>query len=285
MRLVRCSILLALLTVSLFPHLSAGAQEEPVVPPDIRAHLRPGWERALYARLPIGPNGRQVEMQASHHKVPEDTAPLHPIPFLADFYLRQHGKLQRVHSVAFTVEATNVTATVKWLHPRTHRGPIVLLHSVISDGDCSNLILFPNGIEGKALLQEFIGGGEGGGDGTCYDFDQVDRAGGMIVLEQSNVGSREWTERYTWNGQEFATRSKPYFVIAASSKTRAEAETFRKSRKFLEGSVILSSDYYPGLKPGYFIVLAGRFENRRDADTMQTSLRQEGVPSYIRNAY
>lgn len=143
-----------------------------------------------------------------------------------------------------------------------------------------HVFAFPDGAEKAAIHQTFGYGGDRSG-GSTLDFDAVNALGKMTVLENWFDGNKEGLRRYPWDGVEFADRSRPYFVIAASVKTRTEAEAFVKNHTGLEDSQIRSSGHYPKLTPGFFIIIVWRCANLKDAKDR----RKEEPEWYIKRAY
>jgi hypothetical protein len=98
------------------------------------------------------------------------------------------------------------------------------------------------------------------------------------------VGARR-TRLYPWDGVEFTDRSAPYFIIAASVKTRVEAEEFIRQRKLGGEAEIRPSGHYPKLTPGYFIVVLARGQNAKDATKVVARYQKDGIPCYAKRAF
>jgi len=267
-------------------------------PADVQAKMRPGGVSLRFGQAPIGLDRQQVLLHV--YVVPKSLTtaggvPLHradiqsgtSLPmsqFYLDLLIREKGLLRRLNTVSFEEDGDVNASRVRWLEPKTRRGPVLLLRFGVGDIGEWHLFAFPKGVERAAVQKVFAFSGDQDSMNTLH-FDAVDAHGKMTVLEEWSEGDKEGVNRYPWNGVEFEDRTKPYFIIAASVKTRVGAKTFVQHHKGLEDSEIRSSNHYPGLLPGYFIVIATRFEKQADAQIYAKEARKEGTACYVRRAF
>jgi hypothetical protein len=85
---------------------------------------------------------------------------------------------------------------------------------------------------------------------------------------------------------EFKDSSRPYFVIAATVKTRtAAAEFIRKHKLNLCESEVRPSGHYPKLRAGYYIVILARLENQTEAAKIAVDYQKRGISCDVKRAF
>lgn len=209
---------------------------------------------------------------------------LKPSPFHLDVFARDNG-WKLLNSVTFQ-ETTDVRdVETRWLHPQSRRGPVVMLRSTY-DAHWSGwrLITFPQGLRGKAYVQQFGSGGEGG-IGVFSRFDRTDARGVMRVEEEefSYINDRREKHFYNWNGTQFADPAR-YFLIAATTKTEEEAAAFVKRHK-LNGAFVHWTDDFALLRHGYAVVILGRYSSVEAARKAQKTVRGRDFKTYVKRAF
>jgi len=263
-------------------------------PADIRAAMRSGGISQRFAQAPIGLERRQALLHV--YTVPQSPATksngtdmesgtwMHRSRFYLDLFLREKGRLKRLNTVSFEEEGQVNGSLLRWLEPKNHRGPVLLLRFSGMDGGAWHLFAFPEGVERAVVQKTFIFGGDRESS-VAQEFDAMDSHGRMMVVEEWTEGNKKGVDRYTWDGVEFADRTRPYFVIAASMKTHAEAEAFVQHHKDMGDCEIRPSDHYARLTPGYFIVIACRFEKLAEAQDFVKDLPKGGTDCYVKRAF
>lgn len=273
---------------------------------EIRAVMSPGGISLRHETRKIGaedvvlhlyvvPKGRgpyaPVQPEPGHEKKPitrEDITvgpSLVASPFFLDLFTRSgSGKLTRLHSIRFTEEGDVNKIVTKWLQPARRRGPILALHFGATHWHTWWLIVFPQGFRGEPLVQSFLWGGEGE-EYLFQRLDQIDKRGFMLVEEEWGRGGKRGTRFYHWDGTRFVDRSSPYFIIAASVKTRAEAKAFKKRKTLGDIAEVDSSSQYKRLAPDLFIVILGRYQDRCEAAEDAAWYRREGIACYVKRAF
>ena len=205
--------------------------------------------------------------------------------FTLALFMREKGKLKRLNSVQF-IEGANVdeVATL-WLEPKRQRGPIIVLHFSLGDGDESVLFVFPKGLTGEPTVQVF-GWTLDGEHCRSPRFDRVDKRGFLLIREEWDDGRKSPTPVYKWDGVEFKDSSRPYFVIAATVKIRTAATEFiRKHKLNLHESEIRPSGHYPKLTAGYYIVILERFKSQKEATKIAAEYQKDGITCYVKRAF
>lgn len=283
----------------LFSKLAFGAP----IPAEIQSQMRRG---ALSLRFetrnigpksaPIGlhlsvvPTGRDVKslesIGATAPKGPITRAelrelpqPLLPSPFTLDLFARQNGRWRRINSVTFSQTKDLQNIETRWLDPKTKTKPVLALHFGYTHWHEWEILTFHNGLARPAHAQTFFWGGEGEWDYQSQNLDRTDSNGKMIIAEsegssapdgKSGVVSRRI---YRFDGREWRDFAARYFVIAASLKTRADAEKALKTIGFGE---IRPSAHYSKLQPGYFVIILARFVSLKNANQRAAEIRRDG---------
>lgn len=288
---------------------SCSAQEMPDLPaaPAAIQKLMPAHAiSVLCGEFPIGPNGTKVlvhvygalaaksksssavESPLDHPLNREDLLSSVPMPkcrFTVEFLEQKGSTFNRLNSTAFnSVDPVN-HIVIKWLDPKTHKGPVVAIHTGATHWLGWQLIIFPDGVYKPATLQYFGYGGERDA-GNMVSLDQLDSNGQMTVHDKWYEDDKAGERVHPWDGVEFADRSRPYFVILASLKTRAEADAFCEAYPSADGAPeVRPSSHYPKLKPGFYILIANRFDGINDAEGFAKELRKEGIACYVRRGF
>ena len=297
---LRWVLLLVLLSICCTVSAQEPWKEADKAPPEEILAKMPARAISLaFAEYPIGPNKQKVLVHAfatpfADRPKGDGTGPYKRedyhalgVPrsrYFAEFFLRESGGLKRVNRVSFEEEDGITGIQLLWLEPKSKHTPIVALHIGVSHWQGWQMILFPDGVNGSAIRQRFLYGGEGDTSNTI-DFMKVDRRGKMIVHDDWSEGEKHGERTYLWDGVEFADRSRPYFMIAASLKTRGEAESFVETHQFLGDGDIRPSSHYPKLTPGYFVVIVSRFTTVQDANAQLKELRKQGLDCYVKRAF
>lgn len=283
---------------------SAGAQ----VPPEARAGMPKGAISLRYEVHDLGgekfgihhyvlPKGRNPDFESMRGspapKGPITRAEITPgpilknSPFYVDVYSLTGGKPNRLHSVSYDDEGDISSLRVKYLQPKTKRGPILLLEGGYTHWKNWVLILFPEGVRGKrAFVQDYLWGGEGE-TYILQKFDKTDSRGYLQVDEEERESEADPIKRrvYRWDGERFTDPSARYFVIAATSTKRAEMEEFLKRKVVVHGAEIVRSDRFPKLTPGLFVVVLGRHRTLAAAQEMVKTQKQAGYDCYAKQAF
>lgn len=185
-------------------------------------------------------------------------------PFWLDVFADANAK-RRLNSIKFEEGHDVQDITLRWLEPKTRRGPVVLLKFGYTHWWEWQTFTFARGWSGPAQTQTFLFGGEGD-IYSDFHFDRTDAQGNLIVVENEGLESgKERTNIYRWNGREWDDKTLKYFVVGASVKTKSAADAISNQRGYGE---VLRSDDYPKLRPGYWIWVAGRFRTRAEADEL-----------------
>lgn len=308
---VRLSPLLVLLALLAHPGplQAAPAPAQALAPQATVAAMRPGgislrWESRwlgpepgdvflhLYA-VPVGRATESEDNRDSRSDAPIEreeitTDPsLLPSPFYLDLFARAPGgSLRRLNTLTFTEDKDVNRIVVKWVEPGRRRGPVLLLD--FGEGQWREWIVvtFPQGLAAEPTVQRFLWGGEGEAVYNLLRFDSVDARGYLRIREDWREENGSGTRFHTWNGFEFREPGARYFVIAASTKTRAEAEAFIRRERLQESAEVQPSDRYPRLKPGYFIVLLSRHSSLGEATAMAKSYQKNGgVRASVQTAF
>ena len=292
-----------LLVLLMLTGLGTGSAQEVEMddhaPTDVQATMRSGGISLQFGEVPIGQEHQKVLLHIyvvpgsqtavgghtplRREEIVSGTSIVRS-PFYADLLVREKGKLKRLNTVSVT-EDGDCRVQLRWLEPKIRRGPVLLLRFGVGDEGEWHVFAFPDGIEQAATHQFFGFTADEENEGNTLDLDGVDSHGMMTVQEHWWAGKKRGMNRYPWDGVEFADRSRPYFVIAASVKTRAEAEAFVQRHKGLEESEIRPSSHYPKLTPGYFVVIANRLPNLKDAEEFARDQHKDGADCYVKRAF
>jgi hypothetical protein len=208
-------------------------------------------------------------------------------PFYVDVYSLAGGKPTRLHSVTYNDEGDISALRVRYLRPKEKRGPILLLEGGYTHWKSWVLLIFPDGIRGKrATVQDFLWGGEGE-TYILQQFDTTDPRGFLQVTEEERESEADPIKRrvYRWDGERFTDPEARFFVIAATSKKRAEMDDFLKRKVVVHGAHIVRSDRYPKLTPGLYVVVLGRHRTLAEAREMAKTQKQAGYDCYVKQAF
>lgn len=206
---------------------------------------------------------------------------LSPSRFWLDIFTRGGTSWKRLNSVPFIQSKNANNIQLRWLYPAKKQGPVVLMHFGYTHWHERVLLAFPQGFSGAYTVQEFFWGNEGE-YGVMQRLDKTDKAGRLMIEEEETDQSRTIKRIYKWDGVEWAQPHLPYFVIGASVKTKAEAESW--IGKYKQGYVRPSS-HYKKLRPGYHIVLLNRFATFKEANAFAAGCRKEKIPCIVRRAF
>lgn len=206
---------------------------------------------------------------------------LNPSRFWLDVFSKNGNALKRLNSVPFIQGKDAQEIKVRWLQPAKKQGPVILMHFGFTHWHEWVVIAFPQGFSGASTVQEFFWGGEGE-TGVTQKFDKTDGAGRMMVKEEEYEEGRTTKTDYYWDGVEFFNKKTPYFVIGATTKTRAEAEAWIGKNK---QGYVRPSGHYKNLKPGFFIVLLNRFATLKEANDFAAGCRKEKIDCYVKRAF
>ncbi len=200
-------------------------------------------------------------------------------PFWLDVFADANAK-RRLNSVKFEEGHDVQDITLRWLEPKSRRGPVVLMKFGYTHWYEWQTFTFAQGWTKPAHAQTFFYGGEG----EIYNdlrFDRTDAQGHLIVVEDEGLeNNKERTNIYRWNGREWDDKTLKYFVVGASVKTKSAADEILRKRGY--GEVLRSNDY-PKLSPGYWIWITGRFRTKAEADEIVAHL-DKNTPAVVRLA-
>jgi hypothetical protein len=258
---------------------------------DVLAQMREGGISLRFWTAKIGPKQSDVllhlyvvpkgKLGGAKGPVTRDdlNSGIEPSPFFLDLFMREQGQLKRLNSAQFLENMNAGDVKTLWLEPKQRRGPIIAMRFGVCDVGAWTLIIFPKGLSEEPIVQVFE-------YSVVHDdpiqffpcFDRVDKRGFLMVCEEWSEGKKSGTRYHRWNGVEFKDRSRPYFVIAGSFKTRKAAEEFMRTRKLRYGVEIRSSGHYPKLTPGYYVVIQGRFESQKEAAKAAADCQKNGTP-------
>ena len=298
---MRCRVLFCALALFALSGGMSRAQEpsEEQAPSDVLAKMPAKAVSILFGKYPIGPGYQEIlihvyavpeaekakESGASYKREDFMGLNIRRSYFTADFLLRKGSQLERLNRVTFRNHDGVNGILIKWLEPKARRGPVVCIHLGATHWLGWELIAFPDGVRGRAVLKQFEYGGEGE-SGVEVQLDEVDRQGRMTVSLNSHEGEMDSEQHYFWNGKKFVESPRPNFVIAASLKTRQAAKAFCRQHGEIPLDDIQPSSHYPKLTPGYFIVIAERFETQTAANTYARKLSHSwGIVCYGRRAF
>ena len=279
---------------------------QPAAPVEIQARMPKKAVSLLFGTYPIGPAGSEILVHvfavptSKPNKLGGGVEAIKPpysrkmfvygvsIPdcrFVTELLQRQGAKTTLLNHVTFdSVDPVN-RIEIRYLDPKTRLQPIIALHTGVTHWLGWQLLVFPHGVNKEVITQYFSFGGEGD-SGSTVELDQEDQHGTMLVKEEWSDGDKQGTHMYAWDGVEFADHSRPYFVIAASLNSRAEAESYvQRHQGIVEDMEVRPSAHYPALKPGYYIVITRRFAVKKDAEEYLRDLRKNGTSAYVSRAF
>ncbi len=201
-------------------------------------------------------------------------------PFWLDIFADSAAN-KRLNSAKFEETQDVQDVILRWLEPRTRRGPVVLLKFGYTHWYEWQTVTFARSWAKPAHRQTFYFGGEG----DIYNFlrfDRTDAQGRLIVTENEGLeNGRERTNIYRWNGREWDDKTQKYFVVGASLKTKSAADALQNKRGYGE---VLRSDDYPKLTPGYWIWVIGRYRTQTEAAELVKILDKNIGPVAVRLA-
>lgn len=201
-------------------------------------------------------------------------------PFWLDVWQNTSQKWQCVSSARFMQDKDVNELVLRWIDPKNRTGPIVLLNFGFTHWHEWGVITYAKGWRQTPAHQTFFWGGEGE-SGIFQRFDQT-RNGRTVIVETDYEGDKKSTNIYRWNGHEWNDATQKFFLIGATTRTRAEAEKWRDTKGW--GEVLRSADY-PNLKPGYFIAVMERFCSLKEAEERERFLKKYNkIDAYVRRA-
>lgn len=280
----------------------AGAMD---APPDVRAAMKPNGISLMFETLNIGPNRTPIEVHL--YVVPRGrdnagraTLGMEPktgpitrneigggetikmSPYYLEMFSRRGAALKKLKGARFEQNKAPSRIFARWLDPKTKRAPVVVVRFDFPDAYSLTLLTFARGITQAAQVQEFSGGGESGYF-SVQSLDKTDARGLMMVSEQEGEPDKPTIRRaYTWDGQEFRDFKARYFVIAATTKTQAQAEAIQRKHGFGE---VRASERYARLRRGYYILIVARFAAQKEAARHVAELKTSGINAYVRRAF
>lgn len=280
------------------------------IPPAVRSHRKPGGISLRFIKqsiegetvylhsyvIPKGPNqdfenyvGRKPGIgPITRDEILQGMPILESSPFFIDLFAEAGGSWQLLHSLSYLDEGDSSKILVKYLQPRTRRGPILLLTRTNPHWKRWVLLGFPEGIRGKqTLVQDFLYGSEGNFFYTEQKFEKTDSRGFLVIEEETREGEENKPQRvtYRWDGERFTDPEARWFVIAATSKRKDEIEAFI-TRKQMRGTVeITRSERFPKLVPGLWIVIMERCRTRKAATCSVNLRRKAGLDCYAKQAF
>jgi hypothetical protein len=300
----RLPITISLVLLSTLAFSPMGGAAPP--PPEAIATLRPGaislrWEskeingEKIWLHLSVVPKGRHpnnpIEPALAKAPIKREDITEGPVlkesPFTLDIFATgKNGKLTRLHTLTYLDEGDISGITLKWLQPAQKQGPLLLIEGGYTHWKWWRVLGFPNGVRDKKQFDQYF---LWGGEGDIYvtqRFDKTDKRGYLVVEETSaNESHKERTYRYTWNGEQFTDQEANYFLIAATTKTRAEAEEFVKKHGFGDQVTVLPTSRYAKLAPGLFAVVLGRYHTQKEANEESAFWKKNGTDCYAKRAY
>lgn len=206
---------------------------------------------------------------------------LTPSRFWLDIFSKNKGELKRLNSVPFIENKDAAEIKMRWLFPAKKQGPVLALHFGYTHWHEWVLFAFPRGFSGPSTVQQFLWGGEGGSY-LIQRLDKADKAGRLMIAEEEGDEKSVKKYNYLWDGVEFADSRAPYFVIGATTKTKAEAESWIGKNKIGE---VRPSGHYKNLKPGFFVVILGRFATLKEANALAAGYRKDKISVYAKRAF
>lgn len=216
-----------------------------------------------------------------------DGPSVEPSPFYLDVWAQDGAKnWRRLNRVPFVETKDVQEIALRWLDPKSKTKPFLALHFGFTHWHDWETFTFAHGWTQPSYQRTFNWGGEGG-SGVSVRFDQTQN-GRMIVVENDYEDDKTSKRIYRWNGREWLDATQKYFLIAATFKTRHEAQAWYDREKMDGWGEILRSGDYPKLRPGYFIVVLERFKTLKDANARAAEIRHDASPYnfqfYVRRA-
>jgi len=260
-----------------------------------------GGERRGFLHLYCIPKARNKNApmipDPGHEKDPvtrKDIYPgmaLEPSPFFLDIWGAGSGaaKMTRLHAFRFQEEGDVAQVEKRWLRPATKTGPVLLLDFGSTHWHAWYVFTFPNGFNGKtSYLQRFLWGGEGETYLT-QKFTKADKRGFLQIDQEQQDSEAQGATRstYFWDGARYSDPQERWFVIVATSKTRAEADDFARTRDKYGETEIVRSNRFSRLKPGLWVTVAARMRTKKEADEQAKDLgtRAEFKGAYAKKAF
>lgn len=245
---------------------------------------------AVWLHLYCKPSGRSDEAakmfgleKRSAPITREEITPMPGIktsPFWLDVWQNSAQKWQRLSSARYMQDKDVNEIVLRWLDPKAKTGPILLLNSGFTHWHEWDVFTYANGWQKTPAHQTFFWGGEGG-SGISQRFDQT-RNGRTVIVETESEDERESTHLYRWDGREWNDATQKFFLIGATTRTRAEAEKWRDEKGWGE---VLRSDDFSNLKAGYYIAVLERFRSLKDANERARLLKKDNaMEAYVRRA-
>ena len=185
-------------------------------------------------------------------------------PFWLDIFADANAK-RRLNSVKFEENKDVQDIVLRWLEPKTKRGPVLLMNFGYTHWYEWQTFTFARGWSGAAHAQTFLYGGEGD-IYSDFRFDRTDAQGRLIVVEDEGLeNGKTRVNTYRWNGREWDDPNLKYFVIGSAVKDKSAIEAL--NRKMGYGEVVRSDDY-PKLRAGYWMWILGRFRTQAEANEL-----------------
>jgi hypothetical protein len=208
-------------------------------------------------------------------------------PFYVDLFVEASGAWPRLHSLSYRDEGDISEILVKYLQPRSKRGPILLLSGGYTHWRRWVLLGFPEGIRAKkTFVQDFLHGGEG--DYYVFQkFEKTDPRGYLLIDEetQNDENSKPQRAVYRWDGERFTDPEARWFIIAASSKRREEMDAFVDRKELIGTAEVTRSNRFPKLAPGLWIVIIERCRTQKAATESASLRRKAGLDCYAKQAF
>lgn len=182
-----------------------------------------------------------------------------------DVFGEDQGKIVRLQSVFLGRRPGYIKKDVQRLVASDRNKLVLILRFHIPDGAEICMIPFPGGPAAPApCTSEFTE------DPHSQAIIANDGPGGKLRL------TGKWSEDpekpptvqrvYDWNGFELACAKEKWFHILSSDKTlQAAQQSLCKWQLLLGCPDVRKSDWYPGLKKGYWVVIAGRYLTKGEA--------------------
>lgn len=277
------------IVVLLIFSMALRSEAAPIAPANVLSQMKDGGHSVRFQQIDIGPG--QGQMLCHIYTIDKNY-------FLDLFRPNSEEKFQRLNSVDLgpTPHSEQLTVSFMWLQPKHYRGPILRLYDQDFPGEWDgswNLLVFPDGFEGRVVQQNFLEKFIGG-TAINPSFDSYDERG-LLVVNSWEVYETRVVSRVClfWNGQGFVERKPRYAIVSPLFKTYAEAQDFlgrpaiQSSDLVLKKPLIHPSRYYEarGLKPGYLVVVLGYFQLPIDAEKIAEMVHQEGIPCSMLRLY
>lgn len=185
-------------------------------------------------------------------------------PFWLDVFADANAN-RRLNSVKFDESKDVQDIILRWIEPKTRRGPVLLMKFGYTHWYEWQTLTFARGWSEKAHAQTFLYGGEGD-IYSDFHFDRTNAQGKLIVVEDEGMeNGKTRINTYRWNGREWDDPTLKYFVIGSSEKSKSAIEAL--NRKMGYGKVVRSDDY-PKLRAGYWMWVIDRFRTLAEANEL-----------------